>query len=641
MRIHDPNSIFENKGIHSTKPTTDMLRWLFFVAISLCSLYLCPINASAQDIGSDKLLQFYDTPIHLFSEHGHYKVNRNLSYLEDKTTHLKLKDLLTESAQKRFSRLASNQTSFSHTSSAYWLRFHVTNMETRIMSWYLSINYPLLDDITIYLVNTNGVQRFEGGDQFPFTKRPINLPNFVYPLQFNPAESATIYIRVASQGSINIPITLSSELNFIEDVGETSLYHGIYYGSLIILILYNLLVFSATRKKSFFFNAYYMSAIMIFMLSMSGHAFQYFWPTSPQWSNLSLPIFEANAMLAVVLFGKSFLQTPDQSSRFNKFYNFFIALSVIAFLLSVTLHYSYAVKANTFLGLCTIIFIYTLGIVRFREGYQAAKTFILAWSIFVVSTCIYAMGAFGVIPDYYANEVVMLTGTSAQIIFLNFALAQQTKELSEQIISYEINAREQLQQEVDERTSQLTDANKKLEKLNTKLEELSIKDDLTQVANRRYFNHMLEQSYAASRRNHENLSLLFIDIDHFKKLNDSLGHQAGDECLIFISSIIHQSLHRPKDFLARYGGEEFAIILPDTDTLGAEKIAEEIVEEIRSTPFLWQEKAHKMTASIGVFSTTPSEKTSLHDYITRADAAMYTAKHSGRDQVSTYLNHLS
>ena len=72
-----------------------------------------------------------------------------------------------------------------------------------------------------------------------------------------------------------------------------------------------------------------------------------------------------------------------------------------------------------------------------------------------------------------------------------------------------------------------------------------------------------------------------------------------------------------------------------------EKIAEEIVEEIRSTPFLWQEKAHKMTASIGVFSTTPSEKTSLHDYITRADAAMYTAKHSGRDQVSTYLNHLS
>lgn len=575
-------------------------------------------------------------PLHLFPETEIYHGSVSMVFQEDKSASITLEQILTPEYQKKFSRLHGNQASFSHTDSAYWLQIPLTNMSADEMVWNLIINYPLLDDITVYFITPNQTKKYTGGDKYPFSLREIALPNFVFPLRFDGSQTATVYIRVQSSGSLNVPFSLVQNHKLIEKSSTQSFYYGIYYGALFILILYNLLVYSSTRINSFFFNAYYMLSIMLFMLSMSGYAYQYLWPQYPSWSNMSIPILEANGMLAILLFGRSFLQDSSKKMGFDRTFIFFIALSLIAFLLAITIKYAIAVKVNTALAVVSIMFVYWVGIVRFRQGISAAKTFILAWSILLVSTFIYSLGAFAVIPDYYANEVVMLTGTTAQIIFLNFALAQQTKDMSSQLIDFEKSARERLQQQVNERTAQLTEANVKLATLNKKLEELSTRDDLTQVANRRFFNQMLDQQYAIARRDNESLSLLFLDIDHFKKLNDKLGHQAGDDCLKFVSDIINGCLHRPKDFLARYGGEEFAIILPDTDQEGAEKIALTILNEVRKHPFFFNGTPYPMTVSIGVYSNIPNQFIQQADYLSRADTAMYEAKQNGRNQVRTF-----
>lgn len=610
--------------------------WIQHLIAMTLLLLFCPGTLADSTSPAEEIYRSTLKPLHLFPEVDFYPALRNVSFLEDPSSTLILDDILDTDNQQRFKHLTSNQASFSHTDSAYWLRFQLTNMSTEHILWHLSINYALLDTVSVYFLTTRGVKEFISGDSYPFSQREVALPNFIFPLEFEAAESAIVYIRVQSSGSINVPMTLIQDKKLIEKSSNQSLYYGIYYGSLFVLILYNLLVFSSTRINSFFFNAYYMFGIMLFMLSMSGYAYQYLWPNSPQWSNISIPIFEANGMLAIALFGRSFLGSPKTNLNFKKAFNVFICLSFVALILALTVKYSIAVKINTFLAMLTIIFVYWVGIVRFRQGYSAAKTFILAWSILLVSTCIYALGAFAVIPDYYANEVVMLTGTTAQIIFLNFALAQQTKDMSTQLVNFEKRARERLQQQVDERTTQLTEANIKLETLNKKLEQLSIKDDLTQIANRRYFNHMFDQAYATARRDHENLSLLFLDIDHFKKLNDQLGHQAGDECLKFITEVVHSRVHRPKDFLARYGGEEFAIILPDTDLEGAENIANSIISAVREHPFHYADRPYQMTVSIGVYSAIPSSTSAQSDFLINADTAMYAAKQAGRNRVSSF-----
>lgn len=575
-------------------------------------------------------------PLHLFPEVEIYHGSISMVFQEDKSANVTLEQILTPEFQKKFSRINGNQASFSHTDSAYWLQIPLTNMAADAIVWNLVISYPLLDDITVYFITANQTQKYTGGDSYPFALREIELPNFVFPLQFEGSQTAILYIRVQSSGSLNVPFSLVQNHKLIEKSSTQSFYYGIYYGALFILILYNLLVYSSTRINSFFFNAYYMFSIMLFMLSMSGYAYQYLWPQLPSWSNISIPILEANGMLAILLFGRSFLRNSDKEMGFDRTFMFFITLSIFAFIFAITIKYAIAVKVNTALAVASIMFVYWVGIVRFRQGISAAKTFILAWSILLVSTFIYSLGAFAVIPDYYANEIVMLTGTTAQIIFLNFALAQQTKDMSTKLIDFEKSARERLQHQVNERTAQLTEANVKLAKLNKKLEELSTRDDLTQVANRRFFNQMLDQQYAVARRENESLSLLFLDIDHFKKLNDKLGHQAGDDCLKFVSDIINSCLHRPKDFLARYGGEEFAIILPDTDQEGAEKIALSILNEVREHPFYFNGTPYPMTVSIGAYSNTPNQHILQADYLSRADTAMYEAKQNGRNQIRTY-----
>lgn len=120
------------------------------------------------------------------------------------------------------------------------------------MVWNLIINYPLLDDITVYFITPNQTKKYTGGDKYPFSLREIALPNFVFPLRFDGSQTATVYIRVQSSGSLNVPFSLVQNHKLIEKSSTQSFYYGIYYGALFILILYNLLVYSSTRINSFF-----------------------------------------------------------------------------------------------------------------------------------------------------------------------------------------------------------------------------------------------------------------------------------------------------------------------------------------------------------------------------------------------------
>jgi diguanylate cyclase (GGDEF)-like protein/PAS domain S-box-containing protein len=173
--------------------------------------------------------------------------------------------------------------------------------------------------------------------------------------------------------------------------------------------------------------------------------------------------------------------------------------------------------------------------------------------------------------------------------------------------------------------------------LEEKLETLATEDGLTGLANRRRFDERLLEESGRAHRERRPVALLMIDLDHFKKFNDEYGHLAGDDCLRTVASILAREAKRTADLAARYGGEEFAMLLPDTDAAGCERIGQGVLREIRKVGMLHRlnPPSGLVTASIGGAVVRPGADKSADQasLIAAADRALYAAKNGGRDRL--------
>lgn len=178
---------------------------------------------------------------------------------------------------------------------------------------------------------------------------------------------------------------------------------------------------------------------------------------------------------------------------------------------------------------------------------------------------------------------------------------------------------------------ELAAINRKLREKNKELKELSITDGLTGLYNRKHLMETLGREVIKAQRHEQRFSVLMIDIDHFKKYNDTYGHLAGDDVLSSMASIFHEII-RGMDFAARYGGEEFLVMLPETALDGAMDVAERIRARVAKEIFISNGKKVSVSVSIGV-AEFPTDGDALESVINRADTALYKAKRHGRDQV--------
>lgn len=197
---------------------------------------------------------------------------------------------------------------------------------------------------------------------------------------------------------------------------------------------------------------------------------------------------------------------------------------------------------------------------------------------------------------------------------------------------YQLRLRERrLARLVEERTADL-------EKANEELRRLANSDGLTKIGNRRRFESFLSNEWQRAMRSKAEISLVLIDIDHFKAFNDTYGHQAGDEALQQVAEALAEAIRRPTDIVARFGGEEFAIVLGKTDAGGALIIAREAFDNVRNLaiPHSSSDTVAQLTVSIGIATVRVGFDNSEVDLINAADKALYAAKRSGRDCIHVY-----
>ncbi|WP_300366562.1 sensor domain-containing diguanylate cyclase [Hydrogenimonas sp.] len=232
-----------------------------------------------------------------------------------------------------------------------------------------------------------------------------------------------------------------------------------------------------------------------------------------------------------------------------------------------------------------------------------------------------------VIQNAMVDMFEKIENYTTKLFELNLKLETKVKERTETLEQ----TNRLLRQEIIERTR----TEEALKYANKMLEKLSTKDALTDLYNRRMFEQTLKNYWKMSRREGMPISLLICDIDYFKRINDTYGHQAGDRCLKELADILTGCIKRPMDMVARYGGEEFIYILPDTPLEGALKIAHEIQETLEkrnSNP----DTEITFTLSIGVACMIPDEDEKRMDLLRAADLALYEAKKKGRNRIEVH-----
>ncbi|MDK9702730.1 MAG: bacteriohemerythrin [Sulfuritalea sp.] len=236
-------------------------------------------------------------------------------------------------------------------------------------------------------------------------------------------------------------------------------------------------------------------------------------------------------------------------------------------------------------------------------------------------------------PDRAYEEVHSVRGDNATAALLT-ALHNLYHVLSEQNRNLAA-ANFWLEERVAERTGQLALVNHALTDLNHRLEALSNTDGLLEIANRRHFDAKLDEEWRRAHRQRQALSLLMVDVDYFKRYNDTYGHQAGDRCLQAVARAARSALRRPGDLLARYGGEELAVILPNTELDGATLVAQAIQGALTGLriPHADSPAADQVTVSIGAAAMTPDKQTSSAQLLAAADRGLYSAKQGGRNRI--------
>lgn len=557
-----------------------------------------------------------------------------IQYYEDTSASLTLEQVLQQALpwQANGERVLNK----GYSNSRWWLKLELDNPTSKTQQRYIEISYAPLDYVNVYVMDGgNLLAEFHMGDRRLYRERPLDSPNFVFPVEWQPEQNLTLYLEVHSEGAMQVPMVMWKQKAYFEHQMRLETVQGLYWGGMLIIVLYNGLLFISLRDSTYFWYVGSVLFMALMFTTLSGQAYRYLWPNAIQWNNVALLFMICLACIFAGQFSKEFLRLKTLMPRMNKLMSGIMGLC--AAIAAVSWWGPYHILVQVVVGVTIVLasMAFAIGVYQVYLGDRSARWYLLAWSVFLLGVIVITLNKTNLLPANFLTNNAAQIGSILEVVLLSFALADRINR--EKLLRFAaqqalLQTTEKMKEDLEERVQART---QDLEALNLQLEQLSQTDQLTGLKNRRYLELKIEEEFNRCARYNHVISVLMIDVDHFKSVNDQYGHAGGDECLRTIASHLIGGVRQPPDVAARFGGEEFCLLLPETGSKGATVVAERIRQSIHGSVISGDEAMFSVSISVGVYTQTGGDYNG-EQALKNADAALYQAKEAGRNRVVVY-----
>ncbi|MFZ3186148.1 MAG: diguanylate cyclase [Pseudomonas sp.] len=479
-----------------------------------------------------------------------------------------------------------------------WLQLQLLNASNAPVSVLVVTGTTWIDALQLSLLQDGQLlKQWQSGDTLAGAAELIPGIGYVVPLQI-PSGSSELYLRAQSPDPLVLPIEVLSEQSFVARDREYKFVYGLIYGFLLSLIVYNSMLFIGLRDRSYLYYSIYLSLFALLNFAYSGHGFAWVWPNNPLLQNHIILICMVLFGCSGLAFASSFLDLAQNAPKALRLLKALAAIGISGLLISLLLGQQ-SIEALLAFGfsLVATVSMALLGVTPLRHRRVAGRYYQAATLCGMLGAVITTLTVWGALPFTGWNYGAVKIGIILQATLLALGLSLKVRQ-------------------------------QQTEKLHA--ERLAEHDPLTGLLNRRGFNQQAATLWSSGLRNQRPLSLIMLDLDHFKRLNDQYGHDLGDQALEAVAKLLERSC-RTGDLTTRWGGEEFLLLLPETDLAEALALAERLRLAIQAITLQTSDQQVCLSGSFGVAARTHQQQ--LEQLINEADRHLYVAKQGGRNQV--------
>ncbi len=389
--------------------------------------------------------------VDLDEETRHLPLGSLMQVFEDPHGETRIEDIASPAFESRFQAHQGAVFNAGYSRSAHWVRVDLNyrpqaSQEAR--RWLLEVAYPPLDSLQLYLADGNGGYRLarDTGDTMPWASREIRQGNYLFEIELPANQPQRVYLRVQSEGSIQVPLSLWSQHAYLEAQPGRIYVLGMIYGVLLAMLVYNLFIYISIRDPSYLYYILYIAAFGLYQVSVNGAGVQFLWPDRTWWANAATPLLIGATGLFGCLFTRSFLRTAEHSRWVDWLLRLIIVFSVLVMALAMAADYGVALRLATALALLFTLAVFAAGILAWLRGMRVARYFIIAWSALLVGGQINTLMVLGHLPHNFLTMYASQLGAALEVVLLSMALADRINALKDERAKILENARAELEQ---------------------------------------------------------------------------------------------------------------------------------------------------------------------------------------------------
>ena len=431
----------------------------------------------------------------------------------------------------KFVPLPKSKSAFGFLSSRVWIHLKLTNNTNKPQSNIIEFPYPLLDYIQVLeYKDTLEIQNYMTGDLTKFDTRKEKSNTFVIPYTLQPFSSKEFIIGISSKGPLNLKMNFMPKIEYIQNSKEHSMILGIYYGAILIMLIYNLILFFIIRERVYLYYVVFHFFYLFVQLALNGLGFEYLWPNNPEINSYFFLSMMIITNYYAIVFSVLFLDIKKYHPKFFKYFKLFMFIFIALFGLNFILPYEIMAKVVTLISAISLISLFISGVYTLiKNNTASSKFFVTAWSFFLLGVLITEVSFLGFLSvsflTLYANQI----GAFIELALLSIALAYRYNTLFIKLTKKEAQLRlfnEELEETINERTQTINNKNILLSK------EINNKNILHKELFHRVKNNLQIIS-----------GILYM---HSKKVEDTMAKEVLTHSIQTITSMgmIHEKLYK-------------------------------------------------------------------------------------------------